>query len=50
MVYNSFDKKARSGTKVNVNASSIISDSSDLKNSKEKKCVRGLKIIFGQQI
>ena len=36
MVYNSFDKETRSGTKVNVNASSIISDSSDLKIQRKK--------------
>ena len=51
IVYKFFDKKAGSGTKANVNevlAQELYKPV--IKNLKEGKCMRGLKIIYGQQI
>ena len=49
MVYKFFDKKTESGESVNEElAQELVKPVT--KNSKQEKCVRGLKIIFGRQI
>ena len=48
MVYKFFDKKTESGESVNEELAQELVKTVT-KNSKQEKCVRGLKIIFGRQ-
>ena len=51
MVYTFFDKKIGSGTKPNVNEKLPQElRKTVIKKFKRKKCIRRLRIIFGQQI
>ena len=46
MIYKLFDQKIRPGVIAKVNE--VLAQ--ELKHLKERKCIQGLKIIFGQQI